>query len=292
MVGIMYLEYSDLKKPDYEKEFSPKLTTKIINALRKGRFIGLIISGEFGKGKTSAAMQLAYDVYKRLNPDKTTYELQQMVLDHMLFTLSEVKDSLTKRSRAVDWSRLTPIEAIKKQKEIREPLYIWDDATIHASKHRRSEKISYEVTMNFDQIRDATGCMIITLPEEDELLKTIRVYRSFRKVDIVTRQNNKLIKLCFKRRKKKITGGYYWPVEWMSNERPVKLEDDWYGAYVKMRNLAKNSNIEEWEKKEAENKKFDEYITLKREYLSIRMKKDMKNLKDKMNIEISTGESQ
>jgi hypothetical protein len=255
------------------KEISPTFTTGVYNARSKGRCKVLMIGGDFGKGKTTCAMQLSYDILARFHPEKTEEELWGMVLESIVFTRKQLKEALTRANREIKWKELGPREALKKSKEIRKDVILWDDATIHGSKHRRNERIAYEIQSNFHQIRDATCCMIITLPESDDLLKSIREYRGLLLGEIDTQKDNNYNKIIIYRRKVRAGRKSPWKGFIYSHMFPVRIDNNIYGDYVKLRNIAKIENIIEEEKKE----KFLEtemlYMEARRKYLLKKMNK-------------------
>lgn len=253
------------------KEISPTFTTSVYNARSRGRCKVLMIGGDFGKGKTTCAMQLTYDILARFHQEKTEEEIWGMVLDSIVFTRKQLKEALTRTSREIDWKGLEPRDALKKSKEIRKDVILWDDATIHGSKHRRNERIAYEIQSNFHQIRDATCCMIITLPESDDLLKSIREYRGLLLGEIDTQKDNNYNKIIIYRRKVRAGRKSPWKGFIYSHMFPVRIDNNIYGEYVKLRNIAKIENILEEEKKE----KFLEtemlYMEARRKYLLKKM---------------------
>jgi archaellum biogenesis ATPase FlaH len=264
------LKYKDNNGNDVA-EISPTFTTSVYNARSRGRCKVLMIGGDFGKGKTTCAMQLAYDILARFHPEKTEEELWRMVLESIVFTRKQLKESLTRASREINWNELEPREALKKSKEIRKDVILWDDASIHGSKHRRNERIAYEIQSNFHQIRDATCCMIITLPESDDLLKSIREYRGLLLGEIDTQKDNNYNKIIIYRRKVRAGRKSPWKGFIYSHMFPVRIDNNIYGDYVKLRNIAKIENIIEEEKKE----KFLEtemlYMEARRKYLLKKM---------------------
>lgn len=261
---------------DKRPEICKRFVNQAMSAWRNRKFIGVIICGEFGKGKTSTACQLASDIFKRIYPDENDDEIDKRVLECILFTRQELKKALTRPAKKIDWEHITPIDALKQSKDIRQPVYIWDDASIHGSKHLRNEKISYEIQSNFDQIRDACSCMIVTLPESDELLKTIREYRGFYKAELITQKNKRNIRTIFFKRKTIRNGRRIWKPKMMSKEFPVKLDDEFYGRYIIKRNLAKLYKIREEENKEKLEETKQRYYTKKMEYLQKKMDDEMK----------------
>jgi len=262
----------------YETEFSPEFTNRVINCYNRMKFIGVIIMGSFGQGKTSGAMQLGLDIVNRFYPNKTEDELEEIVLNHMLFTMDEVSNALFKEIKKVNWDNLSPLDAIKKQKYIREPFFIWEDAATHGSKHLRNEEVAYEIQKNFDQVRDATSCMIITLPEAEEILKVIRTYRSFFRAEPVIQKNNRYMQLVFFKKKRLYSGSLRWTPSWYSNQRPIRVDDDWYGKYIIMRNKAKIKTDEFWEQKKKFKQQHEEYLRVKREYLKKKMLNEMNEM--------------
>lgn len=263
----------DIDNSNDNNEISPTFTTRIYNAKKKGRCVVLMIGGDFGKGKTTCAMQLTYDIIHRFHPNKTPDELWTMVLGSIVFTRKQLKEALTRQSREVNWKEISPYEALQKAKDIRKDVIIWDDASIHGSKHRRNERISYEIQSNFHQIRDATCCMIITLPESDDLLKSVREYRGLLLGEIDTQRNATLNKLIIYRRKVRAGRKSPWKGFIHSREFPIRVDDNVYGEYYKLRNIAKIINIEEEEKRERFLETEMDYMEARRKHLLYKMKK-------------------
>jgi hypothetical protein len=255
------------------KEISPTFTTSVFNSRRRGRCRVLMIGGDFGKGKTTCAMQLAHDIIKRFHPEQTEEETWRLVLSSIVFTRRQLKNALTGESRKVKWEELHASEALKKAKDIRKDVVIWDDASIHGSKHRRNERIAYEIQSNFHQIRDATCCMIITLPESDDLLKSIREYRGLLLGEIDTQRHNQYNKIIIYRRKVRAGRKSPWKGFIYSHQFPVRIDNDIYGEYVKLRNIAKLENILDEEKKERFLETEMDYMEARRKYLLNKMKK-------------------
>jgi hypothetical protein len=266
------LKYKDNNGNDV-KEISPTFTTSVFNARVRGRCRVLMIGGDFGKGKTTCSMQLAHDIIYRFHPEKTEEEIWMMVLDSIVFTRRQLKEALTGESRKVNWEELEAKEALKKAKDIRKDVIIWDDASIHGSKHRRNERIAYEIQSNFHQIRDATCCMIITLPESDDLLKSIREYRGLLLGEIDTQRHNQYNKIIIYRRKVRAGRKSPWKGFIYSHMFPVRIDNTIYGEYVKLRNIAKIENIMEEEKKEKFLETEMQYMEARRKYLLKKMNK-------------------
>lgn len=255
------------------KEISPTFTTSVYHARRRGRCKVLMIGGDFGKGKTTCSMQLAHDIIKRFHPEKTEEEIWMLVINSIVFTRRQLKNALTGESRKVKWEELQAKEALSRAKDIRKDVIIWDDASIHGSKHRRNERIAYEIQSNFHQIRDATCCMIITLPESDDLLKSIREYRGLLLGELDTQRDNDYNKIIIYRRKVRAGRKSPWKGFIYSHMFPVRIDNNIYGEYVKLRNIAKLENILEEEKKERFLETEMDYMEARRKYLLNKMKK-------------------
>lgn len=272
---IMYID--NLKYRDNNgnevKEISPTFTTSVYYAKQRGRCKVLMIGGDFGKGKTTCAMQLSHDIIARFHPEKTEEEVWKMVINSMVFTRKQLKDALTGEIRKENWEEMSSQDALKTSKKVRKEVIIWDDATIHGSKHRRNERIAYEIQSNFHQIRDATCCMIITLPESDDLLKSIREYRGLLLGELDTQKQNDYNKIIIYRRKVRAGRKSPWKGFIYSHMFPVRIDNNIYGEYMKLRNIAKIENLKEEEEKEEFLKTERDYMLARRQYLLNKMEK-------------------
>lgn len=240
-----------------------------VNCYYNRSYIGGIISGEFAKGKTSTALYMAAEILSAIyGYDK--YKALREALNCILFTLDDVIDA-TNILRTVDWQSLTPQEALDTKFKIRKPVYIWDDAGVHGSSYKQifDKSDSYELQSNFDTIRDVTSCMIMTVPEDTELMKFLRMYRSNYFIEIigVSGGNKYDRKLEFyKYRRSSRTGKRERKVQWRTKKPfSVYVPKEIYGEYDKMRSIAKIKNADRYYKKKKIRETKQKYYELKYE---------------------------
>jgi len=125
-----------------------RLAKEILEAYETGGFVGAVVYGKQGAGKSQYSMLVSYEVFGNW------YD----VLAHMVFPL---------------WHFLEMLEPPKKR------LIIWDDAGLHASKYLYFlEEIGIELAKGlqglFQVIRTKTSGLILTATSPKMLLKSIR----------------------------------------------------------------------------------------------------------------------
>ena len=173
----------------YSKETASSLTKfgrYAYNSFYFNRYIGAIISGVFGVGKSMTALHLGREIAQAIYGVNEEQGFQ-IALQNTLFTMDEVIQATKNLGSVEDWKNTDPYDADKKSRAMRVPFYIWDDAGMHGSKYKHflDMAASYDLQSNFDTIRDVTACMIITVPEDEELLKFLRSYRGNYLVEMI-----------------------------------------------------------------------------------------------------------
>lgn len=238
-----------------------------VNCYYNRGYIGAIISGEFAKGKTATALYMASEILSAIYGLDRDASLRE-TLNYILFTLDDVIDA-TNILRTVDWSSLSPQEALDIKFKLRKPVYIWDDAGVHGSSYKQifDKSDSYELQSNFDTIRDVCSCMIMTVPEDTELMKFLRMYRSNYFVEIVgvsggSKYDRKL--MFFKYRRDPKTGNRKRRLQWKTqNPFSVYVPKEIYGEYDKMRSIAKIQNADRYYHKKKLREAKQKYYELK-----------------------------
>jgi len=135
----------------------------------------------------------------------------------------------------------------------------------------------FELQSNFDSIRDVVSCMLITLPEKDELLKFLRTYRGNYQIEInIPRDGGEYHRvLSFWKYEMDYMGRRKLVKKWTSKPFSMYIPKMIYGEYERLKTKASNRNFDRYEEK----KKLKE---LKKEYMK---KKMMKELQE-MNIDV------
>ena len=242
-----------------------------VNAYLHHRYVGAILSGAFGKGKSCSAMHMAYEILHYLHPNKSEKEIWQMVLDNIVFGMDEVIE-VTGVLKTVDWASLSPQEVIAKKAELRRPIVIWDDAGKHGSKYKHFLDMDavFELQSNFDSIRDVVSCLIVTVPEKDELLKFLRNYRGNYQVEInIPRDGGEYHRILeFWRYEMDYRGRRNIVKKWTSKPFSMYIPREIYGEYERMKTIASNVNYDRYEEKK-------QFHILKKQYMMRKMKKEM-----------------
>lgn len=253
MINMYIWEKIEFEPLKYNKQTYDQLTTfgkYAYNSYYFDRYTGGIISGRFGIGKTMTAVHLGREIAQAIYGVNEEQGLQ-IALQNTLFTMDEVIEATKNLGSIDEWRQMNPYEAVKKSHNVRVPFYIWDDAGMHGSKYKHFLNMSdsYDLQSNFDTIRDITACMIITVPEDDELLHFLRNYRGNYNIEIVNIDGRYIRKLEFwqygldklgRRRKYK---------KWVSADFSIYVPQPYYGKYKIMKNMAKLQNYEIFEEK-------------------------------------------
>jgi len=132
------------------------LSGLIDKSISSGGFTGAIIYGAQRLGKSSYAAQVMYDIYKDW----------EVVNAHTLFELTDVVDLL--------------YTAMKERRRI--PVINWDDAGVFGNKMRYFEDRSLvQYLQNLtDVVGLSLGCLLLTTPSPNNLLKALRGYEFYR----------------------------------------------------------------------------------------------------------------
>ena len=148
------------------------LLAKMIKAAyRSNGFVGAVVYGKQGYGKSSYALKVAYQIYGDWD----------RVFNAIVFKLEDLVSALR--------------ESIVTGK--RRQLLIWDDAGVHGNKYRwfdyGGQELAKELQALLDVIRTGLAGLIFTTPQPNELLKVFRGY-DFYYVKIVkqNKRNNRL----------------------------------------------------------------------------------------------------
>lgn len=128
-------------------------------------FIGAIIEGERGYGKSSYALKVMAQVYQNLEgiPDDDAW---QRAVDCMIFSIDELIKTINTN---INSDTVTPAWCL-------------DDATVHFSSYKFFTNL-YEVILihgMFDTIRTAVTGLLLTCPKRDLLLAALRNYDDFK----------------------------------------------------------------------------------------------------------------
>lgn len=130
------------------------LAKMIKKAYRTNGFVGAIVYGKQGYGKSSYALKTAYQIYE--DWDKA--------LDSLVFRLEDLLRILK-----------TTIKTGHRKK-----LLIWDDAGVHGNKYKwfdyNGQTIAKQLQALMDVIRTGVSGLIFTTPQPNELLKVFRGY--------------------------------------------------------------------------------------------------------------------
>ena len=267
---------------NYDREIAKNMTRfgrYAYNSFYFGGYIGAIISGEFGIGKSTSAMQLGREICQAVY-GLNEFQAYQMVLQSMVFTMDEVINATDNLGSVDDWKDISSKEAIKKSFNVRKPLIIWDDAAMHGSKYKHFIDMdsSYELQSNFDTIRDVTSCMIMTVPEDDELLKFLRNYRGNYQIEMIILNGDYQRKLEFWKYGKDKLGRKRKRLKWTSKPFSIHIENEYYGEYKKMKNIAKIKNKDRFVKKKKMKEAKAKYYETKQQYYQLKMEDELKKL--------------
>lgn len=144
------------------------LTNRILKAHPNG-FVGAIVEGKRGVGKSSYCIKVMKGVYQELYGlnDEDAYN---MALEHVLFDLDDVIPFLKK---AIDSDSMIPVVT-------------WDDAGVHGSNIRwftNMHQVELLKAMT-DTVRTGVTGLLLNCPERSGLLKILRNYNDYI-VDII-----------------------------------------------------------------------------------------------------------
>lgn len=261
----------------YTKNKVSRFGRRVIHSYEKRGFTGAIISGEFSKGKTATAMYMATEILMYLyNLNKL--DAMRYMLKHFIFTLDDMVDLTANTLGTInEWADLTPTETLRKKHKIRKPVVIWDDAGIHASsqQQRFNPGEAWELQSNYDQIRDVTSCMILTVPEASELMSFLKKYRAFYYIEIIRPSSGGEYDrvLEFWKYKKDSLNRNKLKLQWRTPRFSVYVPNEIYGAYDKMRTIAKIKHTKTLQERKKQKEIERKYHQLKQEKELIEMEK-------------------
>jgi hypothetical protein len=264
----MYLwDRISLQPLPYSKDVASRLTKfgrYVYNAYYFNKYIGAIISGMFGIGKSMTALHLGREIAQAVYGVNEEQGMQ-IALQNTLFTMDEVLEATKNLGTAEQWKNMDPYQAHKIASGLRKPFYIWDDAGMHGSKYKHFLDMaeSYDLQSNFDTIRDVTSCIIMTVPEDEELLKFLRMYRGNFSVEMIDIDGAYERKLEFWRYGKDPQGRKKKYKKWVSSPFSIHVGQPYYGQYRIMKNIAKLENFERYQKKKQDRDIYDQYRVLK-----------------------------
>lgn len=263
----------------------PKFVRYAIAAYHRRSFVGGIISGEFAKGKTVTSIKLASKILQTMYDFTEEQALNEVIDNYIIFTADDFINLTHELYDKYNWDELSGADVLKIKHGIRYPVLIWDDAGIHASskKDRFDPGESWEIQTEYDTIRDITSCLILTVPEEGELMKFLRGYRSNYFIELATPSNggnyNDRIMHFYKYERDKKTGNMRRRLKW-STEKPHSVHlDNWaYGKYDKKRTIAKLEHNKKLKQKKDERDLIKKYKLLKKQHLIEKWSKEMETM--------------
>jgi len=139
------------------------LTKRILRS-HPNKFVGAIVEGHRGVGKSAYCIKIMKEVYQEYY-NCSEYKAYNIALDHMLFDLDDVIPFL---KNASDSDSIVPVVT-------------WDDAGVHGSSIRwftnlRQVELLKAMT---DTIRTAVTGFLINCPDRSSLLKVLRNYDDY-----------------------------------------------------------------------------------------------------------------
>ena len=286
-VILVYSSICDKKMNEIENnvEKIPKFIRYALAAYSKRGYVGGIISGEFAKGKTVTAIKIAGKILQikyRLTEEEA---LNKVIDEYMIFTSDDFIEKTEQLYNEYDWENMSPKEVLDTKYMIRLPVLIWDDAGIHASskKERFDPGDSWELQTEYDTIRDITSCMLLTVPEEGELMRFLRSYRSNYFIELATPSNVSnhydRILYFYRYERDNKTGNMKRRLKWATKKpHSIHLDNYFYGKYDKNRTLAKIRHNEKLKRRKEEREIIKQYKLLKKQQLIARWSKEIKEL--------------
>jgi len=263
-----------------------KFVRYALAAYYKRGYVGAILSGEFAKGKTVTALKIGAKILQGLHPEYTDEQALDIIIDeHLIFTSDEFLKLTDRLYSGYDWENMDYKEVLKTKFNIRYPVLIWDDAGIHASSKKEvfDKSDAFDIQSEYDTIRDITSCMILTVPEEGELMKFLRTYRSNYFIELAyphERSNTyDRIMYFYRYERDNKTGNMKRRLKWKI-EKPhnVHLEDWYYGKYDKKRTLAKLEHSRKYKQKAEEREIIKKYKLIKRKRLVEQWSKELETM--------------
>jgi len=265
----------------------PRFIRYALASYKKRGYIGGIISGEFAKGKTVTAIKIAGKIIQAMY-GYTEEQSWDIVIDkYLIFTSDDFLDLTEELNKGYDWESMDYREILQAKYEMRYPVLIWDDAGIHASSKKEvfDKSSAYDIQTEYDTIRDTTSCMLLTVPEEGELMKFLRSYRSNYFIELATPNGigdpNKRIMYYYKYERDNKTGNMRRKIKWYTkpeDAHSIHLPDWAYGKYDKMRTLAKIKHNKEYQKKKEDRELIKKYKLVKKKRLIEKWGKELSTM--------------
>lgn len=196
-----------------EERFGDKTTSAMVgrieDALDGSGFVGGIIFGNQRIGKSSYALQVMKEIYGSW--DKA--------IEHTHFELDDVLDAL---SGSLDVGEEIPV-------------LLWDDGGVHASKHLfwSDRKKTQLLQSLLDTCGYHLGCLLITTPSPNNLLKCLRDYEFYRVK--ITRKNEYWGRNALGYRNIMLPSGASFIKKVFQDSFSCKLPDGVHGEYQDMR---------------------------------------------------------
>jgi hypothetical protein len=269
-------------KNENNTEKIPKFIKYALSAYKRRGFVGGILSGEFGKGKTVTALKIAAKILQIKYGYTFEQALEKVIDEHLIFTKDEFIDLTTKVYGQYNWEEMEETQLLKVKYELRKVVLVWDDVGIHAGskKERFDPSDSWEIQTEYDTIRDITSCMLLTVPEETQIMKSLRSYRSNYFIELGYPAEggnyNDRVMQFYKYQRDKKTGNMKRRLKFSTNKtHSVHLPDWAYGKYDKKRTLAKLKHNERLQRKKEERELEKQYKIYKKKILLSKWKKEL-----------------
>jgi len=214
------------------------LSKKILWAWRSGGFTSAVVEGPRGIGKSSYSMKILFDVYVCMGYDPE--EAWKMALDRCLYRLDDIVTFLDKSTR----------------KQTPDVVLCCDDAAVFGSSmtYFTNFKMVHLLQSMMDTIRGSVSGLIMTCPNQGQLLSFLRRYDSY-----IVRINH-VEDGGFQRR----AAGYLWRTLPSGLKRiypsfndffSCRLPNDIFEKYQKKRRKYNKENIESLKRALKDNKK-------------------------------------
>ena len=159
-----------------------RLARAIVNAHPRG-YIGAIVQGPRGKGKSVFCMTTARQVFQYKYGLKRD-DAWEMVLKNIVFSMEEV-DHIFDRLEGIDWKNID-----KHWIDDKPICTIWDDVGMHGGKYKYlvEAKLVDHLQENLDIMRFAITGFMMNAPEVGNLLRFLREYHDHVIIDIKGRR--------------------------------------------------------------------------------------------------------
>ena len=145
------------------KDPSLVMSKKALWAWKTGGFTSGIIEGPRGIGKSSYAMKIMYDVFSCMGYHEEV--AWDMALERMLYRINDIIEFLDRSTR----------------KRNPECVFCWDDAAVFGSSMvwYTNVKLVHLLQSTLDTIRGSVSAMLLTCPNQSQLLKFLRTYDGY-----------------------------------------------------------------------------------------------------------------